>query len=498
MKKTKTFITLFLVIFFSLTGCSKTTQTMKVEIQSALPKFVLRETSGIYLDENGDLYTWGYDQRNSDQETVLLTSLGQGAKVEYNNTPTKIYSNVADIDFMGYAVSKAGELLEWGTLLNGEKFVPQVKKENIAKEYPILFLTQDGKLYSKPEKESIQLTTPYDETYTLVMTDVVDFWYGFGDYALKSDGSIWYFKINSITGEIMQKPEKVIEDVAKMSCGLTENSHQVFLKTDGTLWSMGNNEYGQCGNGEYGDFDNKTQDCVVTTPYKMAENVIDIYTTPTVTFYLTGDNKLYACGLNSNDFMLTGGDGLMDADNAPSFAATPVLVMDDIRQFYQYDAAMYVLKTDNTLWTWGYSGQGVLGNGEFLDAEVLDFNTLLKPLFSGEGIFSQPAQIMEGVEQLLAPTSGLHFLQKKDGSIWYWGNGSIYVDKDDDRDTKVSFGVRLETDDDYSPSGTYYQKFYIIPTPIEFTVDTFYQNALDAIASRGTDTSQYQAAKYYN
>lgn len=496
MKKNKTFILIFLVMLFCLTGCSKAAETIKVEIESSFPKFVFSDTGGIYLDENGDLYTWGYDQRNSDPEKVYLTSIGQGAKIEYNNVPTKIYSDVADIDFMGYALTQNGEALEWGTRLKDDTFVPQVKRDNIAKEYVMLFLTPDGELYSKPERETIQLTTPYHETYTPVMTDVVDFWYGFGDYALKRDGSIWYFFINSHTGEIMKKPVKIIEDVARMSCGITNNTHQVFLKTDGTLWSMGNNEYGQCGNGEYGDFDNKTQDCVVTTPYKMAENVIDIYTTSTSTHYLTKDNKLYACGLNTNDLMLTGGDGLMDADNAPSFIATPVLVMEDVKQFYQCDAAMFVLKTDNTLWTWGYAGQGVLGNGEFLDADAFDLVTLLKPLWTGKGIFSQPVQIMEDVEQLLAPTSGLHFVQKKDGSIWYWGNGSIFVDESDEWDTKMSFSVTSEGEE-RSISGIHYRKFYIIPTPIEFSVDTFFQNALDAIASRGTDTSQYQASKNF-
>ena len=496
MRKIKKIMALFIIMLVSLTGCSKAVETAKVEIESTSPKFVMNEVCGIFLDESGNLYTWGYDQRNSDPETVYLFSLGQGVKVEYNNTPTKIYSNVADIDFMGYAVSQTGELIEWGNLLKSETFIPQIKKENIAKEYPMLILTQDGELYSKPEKESIQLTTPYDETYTLVMTDVVDFWYGFGDYALKSDGSIWYFRINSFTGEITQKPEKIMEDVAKMSCGITNNTHQVFLKTDGTLWSLGNNEYGQCGNGEYGDFDRKTEDCVVATPYKMAENVIDIYTTSTSTFYLTADNKLYACGLNSNDLMLTGGDEQMDIDNSLSFTATPMLVMNNVKQFYLYDAAMFVLKTDNALWTWGYAGQGVLGNGEFFDADTLDPGTLLNQLWTGEGIFSQPTQIMEDVKQLIAPTSGLHFVQKKDGSIWYWGNGCIFVDEEDDWDKEMSFKVTLEGEES-SVSGTYYQKYYIIPTPIEFTVDTFFQNALDAIASRGTDTSQYQTAKYY-
>ncbi len=497
MRKTKKIVALFLVMLFCLTGCSKAGETTKVEIKSDIPTFGIYNNS-VFLDENGNLYTWGYDTRNADPECVYLTSLGQGAKVEYNNTPTKIYSNVADIDFMQYALSQNGELIEWGTLLNGETFMPQVQKSNIAKVYVTLFLTQDGELYSKPEKESIQLTTPYEETYTLIMTDVVDFWYSFGDYALKRDGSIWFFEASSITGEIVQKPKKIIEDVEKMSCGIFNNLHQIFLKTDGTLWSLGNNEYGQCGNGEYGDQDRKTQDCVVATPYKMAENVIDIYTTSSSTFYLTKDNKLYACGLNSYDLMLTVGNEQMDADNAPSFVATPVLVMEDVKQFYMGDNAMYVLKTDNTVWTWGYAGQGVLGNGEFLDADVMDLGTLLNPLFSGNGIFSQPTQIMEDVEQLFTQTSGLHFVQKKDGSIWYWGHSYIFVDEENDWDTKDSFGVRLETDEEYSPSGTNYKKYYIIPTPIEFTVDTFFQNALDAIASRGIDTSQYQEAAYYD
>lgn len=264
-----------------------------------------------------------------------------------------------------------------------------------------------------------------------------------------------------------------------------------FLKNDGTLWSYGGNEYGQCGNGEHGDFDYLTQDCVVSEPYKMADNVIDVYTIDTTVFYLTEDNKLYACGLNYNDLLLLGGNGQMNLEEYPKFTATPVLVMENVLQMKFSNESMYVLKTDNTLWTWGNADKGFLGNGVCYEGNDLGETDFLMREINGETLYSQPTQIMSGVERLLTQTSGLHFVEKTDGSIWYWGYGSIFTDGDDDWDTEFQ---RKDSDGNYLYS--VYQKHYIIPTPIEFSVDTFFQNALDYIAAQGIDVSQYEAIGY--
>ena len=73
-----------------------------------------------------------------------------------------------------------------------------------------------------------------------------------------------------------------------------------------------------------------------------------------------------------------------------------------------------------------------------------------------------------------------------DGRVMYWGLDYILADEDDEWDTKI-----------ISWSDKLFQKHYIIPTPIEFSVDTYFQTALDYIAAQsGADISQYQAARY--
>ena len=351
-----------------------------------------------------------------------------------------------------------------------------------------LYLTQDGELYSIPEYENTRLSESYENSSRLIMKGVKDFLY---KYALKYDGSLWTFRVDSATMEILQKPGKLMDHVERIFSSSMVYGVDLFLKDDKTLWSYNGNEYGQCGNGEHGDLDDTTQDCLVSEPYQMAENVIDAWTINFTTFYLTENNELYACGQNDYDLMLTGGNEQMDLDDYPKYIATPVLVMKNVKQAGCGDNDVYVVKTDYTLWSWGNADKGTLGNGIFFEGATASNADLFGRWLSGEALYCQPTRILENVERLCPETAGLHFAVKTDGSVWYWGYGLIYVDKDDVWD--------METNTKNGEGGVMssYQKHYIIPTPTEFSVNTFFHNALDSIAAReGIDTSQYQAVKY--
>src|SRR5574344_2147546 len=78
------------------------------------------------------------------------------------------------------------------------------------------------------------------------------------------------------------------------------NSYTAYaIRDDGSLWAWGYNEYGSCGNGETGDLDAKTVDCVVTAPYRVLDNVTDLsLSTAHDCYALTGDGKRYGFGKN--------------------------------------------------------------------------------------------------------------------------------------------------------------------------------------------------------
>ncbi len=82
--------------------------------------------------------------------------------------------------------------------------------------------------------------------------------------AIKTDGSLWTWGTNeysqlgvagggdtTIEGLTFQSvPAKIMENAAAVSCGY---GNIAVVKTDGTLWTWGWNEYGQVGNGEKGE-----------------------------------------------------------------------------------------------------------------------------------------------------------------------------------------------------------------------------------------------------
>ncbi len=490
----RTLVAVLIGLFF-FTGCSKVGKMMQVDLyQPELPAISLNIGYWSYIDNNGDLYTWGYDGRNAGMSLNDYPGdcLGQGNAIVYNNVPTKTYSNVAYVLRGNRGLTQNGEIIEWGKRLEEDSCVPQTVKENVAKTHLSLYLTKKGELCTIPESDNFQLSGSYRSRNELVLTGVKDFALGYSYFALKNDGSVWTFSVNSLTAEVVEKPKKFMDGVERIIAESSFDAAVLFLKSDGTLWSYGGNEYGQCGNGEHGDLDYKTRDCVITTPYKLADNVTDAWVRTLTTYYLTGDNKLYACGQNIYDLLLSGGNALMNLAEYPQFTATPTLVMENVIQMEDSDMGMFVLKTDNTLWSWGYGDKGILGNGicyEGGDLSSSNFNK--REYMAKEAIFSQPTMIMENVRRILTGTTGLHFVQKLDGTIWYWGFGFICVDEDDDWDKDIPWA------DMFGNVITAYQKNYIIPTPIEFSVETYFQTALDYIAAReGIDTAQYQAAKH--
>lgn len=449
---------------FLLAGCSAVPT-------GGTPQVFMTMKSGSFIDSSGDLYTWGYDQRNVGTGKYFPgLSLGQGTEIVYNNVPTKIYSDVAYIQLGNRALTKNGEIIEWSMEYDNDTCVPHVVRENVAKMYITLYLTKDGELYTMPEGESKLSTIAYKDCGRLVMTDVKDFAAGYKDFALKNDGSVWTFRVNSMTAEIVEQPQKLMDGVERIVAEPTTAAATLFLKTDGSLWTCGGNEFGQCGNGEHGDLDTQTYDCVVTEPFKLADHVIDAWSTTLTTFYLTEDHKLFACGRNYNDILLTGGDGKMLVSGYPEYVATPTLVMTDVEQIGYSDMGLFVLKTDKTLWSWGYADRGTLGNGIHYKGSDISMTNIMKREFSGDAQISQPTKIMDHVKRLFTKTVGLHFAEKTDGSIWYWGYGTLYTIGD----MQESQGVK--------GTGAIKEKNYIIPTPIEFSVDTFYQAALDYCA----------------
>jgi alpha-tubulin suppressor-like RCC1 family protein len=177
-------------------------------------------------------------------------------------------------------------------------------------------------------------------------------------------------------------------------------SHTAAIKTDGTLWTWGAGGFGRLGNG-------------VTTG-----NI----STPVTTFAGGTNWKQVSCGgynvaaIKTDGTLWTWGRGLNGrlGNAVTTNASTPVTTFaggTNWKQVIPGSFHMVAIKTDGTLWTWGFGGNGRLGNGVTTGNISTPVTT-----FAGGTNWKQ-------VNSSELVTAAI----KTDGTLWIWGTGTSGV-----------------------------------------------------------------------
>lgn len=135
----------------------------------------------------------------------------------------------------------------------------------------------------------------------------------------------------------------------------------LFLTDIGRVFSVGHNGYGQLGVGNTED-----QKLPIEITYghdNSTDPVKDIFTSKGAwgsAGYITESGKLFMMGHNGYGEL-----GLGDTSNRN----VPTLVMEDVEYIqaissgtYSYHRTYLIIKKDGTLWTWGYNGNGQVGD----------------------------------------------------------------------------------------------------------------------------------------
>src|SRR5579872_3960370 len=141
--------------------------------------------------------------------------------------------------------------------------------------------------------------------------------------------------------------------------------HNVALKTDGTVWAWGWNSLGQLGNGTTNDAWTPVQTGLTAVP--PLTNVVMLGGRPYFTLAVKSDGTIWAWGMNQFGQM---GNGTINPSPGPQ-VSVPVEVSNSwaggtinhplqVTCGYQFGAA---LTTNGTVWTWGTGSHGELGNG---------------------------------------------------------------------------------------------------------------------------------------
>ena len=171
----------------------------------------------------------------------------------------------------------------------------------------------------------------------------------------------------------------------QVSCGYFQASA---IKTDGTLWTWGGNLSGQLGNGTTANYSSPIQVGSLTNWSKVAcagDSISAIKT----------DGTLWTCGYNNNGQL---GNGTTVSYSSP-------IQVGSLTNWNQVAFGTYftaAIKTDGTLWTWGSNG-GQLGNGTTVS-------------------YSSPIQVgsLTNWKQVAGGSSHTAAI-KTDGTLWTWG-----------------------------------------------------------------------------
>ena len=179
--------------------------------------------------------------------------------------------------------------------------------------------------------------------------------------AIKSDGTLWSWGGNT-DGQLgdgtkensaipIQESTHATDWVA-VSAG---DNYTAAIKSDGTLWSWGLNDDGQLGDGTTNSSSIPVQESTHSTDWSVVEGKIRF------TAAIKADGTLWAWGDNSEGNL---GDGTQNDSSVPIKEPTGATDWAYVAIGHGYVTAM---KTDGTIWTWGFDDDGVLGNGDPTD-----------------------------------------------------------------------------------------------------------------------------------
>ncbi|MBA9085094.1 alpha-tubulin suppressor-like RCC1 family protein [Fontibacillus solani] len=228
--------------------------------------------------------------------------------------------------------------------------------------------------------------------------------------AIKADGSLWMWGENydgqfgngSKKGSLV--PLKVMDNVAAVSLGggSVTSSYAAAIKTDGSLWMWGVNDYGQLGNGT-------TKNSLV--PVKVMDNVASVSLSKSrYVAAIKTDGSLWMWGDNANGQLGNGYVGNQKYHDGFDFVLKqniPVKVMDNVASVslgFMHTAAV---KTDGSLWTWGFNEGGRLGNG-----------------LKGTKNIIEPLKVMDSVASVSCGSSHTAVV-KTDSSLWMFGDNGM-------------------------------------------------------------------------
>ncbi len=193
--------------------------------------------------------------------------------------------------------------------------------------------------------------------------------------------------------------------------------HTLAVRTDGTLWAWGRNQWGQLGTGSTAD--------AIDTPVRVGTdaNWSKVAAGLSYSLAIRKDGSLWAWGLNHSG-------QLGDKTYLPRSSPVPVTSAKDWLDVVAGDTHSVALKTSRSLWTWGSNASGQLG---LSDTTVRNEPTQVKTPASA--VWSQ---VTAAADHTLA--------LQTNGSLWAWGRNDSSQLGSSDAESQVLAPKRIDLD----------------------------------------------------
>lgn len=343
----------------------------KLALTSGVKELVVGSKATFAIMNDGSLYSWG---DNTDFQ------LGVGDNYS-RNMPTKVMitgdvTKVITDESSTYAVMSNGLLYTWGTnnfgqlgtgifdkrVIPGKLLLSGSVKDITVRAYSVYVLTTDGYLYTWGQNalgqlgqgtNEITLPTPYKMPLSGTIKDlIID---ELSIYALMTDGSLYTWGQNTFgqlgTGDFENKNAPVKVNITGVK-DLKINGNSVYAVTiDGSLYTWGYNTYGQLG---LGDFEDKSTPSKVALPAGFKNFLKLDY----AVLAELSDNSIYAWGMNNYGQL---GNGDFENKSLPVKLTLP----GKINKYIDTVSTSYVILEDNSLYAWGENNYGQLGIGDY-------------------------------------------------------------------------------------------------------------------------------------
>jgi alpha-tubulin suppressor-like RCC1 family protein len=375
------------------------------------------------------------------------------------STTSGCWAKIEAGDYHTLAIAQNGTLWSWGINVDGQLGLGDNTDRNTPTQvgtatnwqsiscgsYHTLGIKTDGTLWSWGHNGSGQLGLG-DNTVRNTPTQVgtATNWQsiscgGYHTLGIKTDGTLWSWGYNAygqlgLGDNTYRNTPTQLGNVTNWQSISCGAYHTLGIKTDGTLWSWGSNIYGQLGLGNATDTNTPIQVGTATNWQSVSCEA------QAHTLGIKTDGTLWSWGYNYSGQLGLG-------DNTDRNTPTQVGASTN---WQSVSCGLYYtlgIKTDSTLWSWGDNGSGQLGLGDNTNRNT-------------------PTQLGNVTNWQSISCGAYHTLGiKTDGALWSWGynySGALGLGDNTSRNTPIQVACPSVLDNE---SFEVANKIIIYPNP---------------------------------